>query len=116
MSFHGQCHCGAVQFDVDAPLPAEAVSCNCSHCRAKGFLLAFFPAAQVHLSQGEDVLRSYRFNTHKIEHRFCTVCGAQPFAQSLSPDGTPTVAVNLRCVPLADLDALKLSHYDGASS
>lgn len=115
MSFQGQCHCGAVRFSVDAPLPTRAISCNCSHCRAKGFLLAFFPADQFTLTQGGDQLQSYRFNTHMIEHQFCTVCGTQAFALGAQPDGTPSRAINLRCVPQADLDALELVHYDGAS-
>ncbi|MGB6006936.1 GFA family protein [Castellaniella sp.] len=115
MSFQGQCHCGAVKFSVDAPLPTQAVSCNCSHCRAKGFLLAFFPAEKFSLTQGQDSLRSYRFNTHQIEHQFCAVCGTQAFALGALPDGTLSRAVNLRCVPQADLDALDLTRYDGAN-
>ena len=47
MSFEGSCHCGAVKFKVQAPIPSSAISCNCSHCRRKGFLLAFFPVTQL---------------------------------------------------------------------
>jgi hypothetical protein len=50
-----------------------------------------------------------------IEHQFCTVCGTQAFALGAQPDGTPSRAINLRCVPQADLDALELVRYDGAS-
>jgi hypothetical protein len=116
MSFEGSCHCGAVQFKVDAPAPVKAISCNCSHCRRKGFLLSFFPAGQFTLSQGEEALRSYRFNTHKIAHRFCEVCGTEPFAYGANPDGSEVRAINLRCVPSIDLDALELQHYDGAKA
>jgi hypothetical protein len=34
----------------------------------------------------------------------------------VGPDGKPMRAVNLRCVPGVDLDALKLQKYDGASA
>src|SRR3546814_7162845 len=71
MSFTGSGHCGAVKFNVDAQPPLKAISCNCSHCRRKGFLLSFFPAGQFTLIQGGESLRSYKFNTHKINHRFC---------------------------------------------
>ncbi|MDX3894156.1 GFA family protein [Pusillimonas sp.] len=116
MPFEGSCHCGAVRFEVDAQPPWQAISCNCSHCRRKGFLLSFFPAEQFTLLRGEEALSSYRFNTHKIEHRFCRHCGTQPFAEGANPDGSAVRAVNLRCVPSIDLDALALQRFDGAAA
>lgn len=115
MAFEGSCHCGAVRFEVHADLPDTAISCNCSHCRRKGFLLAFFPATAFRLISGEDALQQYRFNTHKLRHRFCVTCGVQSFAEGAGPDGTETRAVNLRAVPAVDLDALKIQKIDGAS-
>lgn len=114
MSFSGSCHCGAVTFIVDSDLPDAAISCNCSHCRRKGFLLSFFPADRFDLISGENKLRTYTFNTHKIEHRFCETCGTEPFAYGTNPDGSAVRAVNLRCVPSIDLDALNLEQFDGA--
>ena len=116
MAFEGSCHCGAVTFTVDADLPQQAVSCNCSICRRKGLLLAFFPAERFTLTSGEEAMASYRFNTKRIEHRFCTTCGAEPFASGANPDGSPMCAVNLSCVPAADLDALQIQKYDGADA
>src|SRR3546814_5806215 len=78
MAFDGSCHCGAVTFTVDADAPETALSCNCSHCRRKGFLLAFLPADVFTLTSGEDALTDYHFNQHAITHRFCATCGAQP--------------------------------------
>lgn len=115
MALEGSCHCGAVAFTVDADPPNEAMSCNCSHCRRKGFLLAFFPADTFTLTKGEDSLRSYWFNRHSIEHMFCTTCGTEPFAKGKGPGGSDVRAVNLRCVPEIDLDALELQKVDGAS-
>jgi hypothetical protein len=115
MAYEGSCHCGAVQFRVEADLPTEAVTCNCSHCRAKGLLLTFHPAGQFALTAGEGALATYTFNTHKLQHSFCTTCGTQPFAAGTGPGGHEMRAVNLRCVPDCDLDALKLQHYDGAA-
>jgi hypothetical protein len=115
MAFQGSCHCGAVQFEVDADLPESAFSCNCSHCRRKGFLLAFFPATAFRLITGADALHDYRFNTHRLAHRFCATCGVQAFAEGVSPDGTETRAINLRAIPDVDLDALKVQKIDGAA-
>ena len=115
MSYEGGCHCGAVTFAVDADVPTEAISCNCSHCRSKGLLLTFVRADQFRLTAGADALDTYLFNSRTIEHHFCTTCGSEPFAGGKMPDGAETRAVNLRCVPSLDLDALKLQQVDGAS-
>jgi hypothetical protein len=115
MAYEGSCHCGKVAFAVEADPPTSAMSCNCSHCRRKGFLLTFVPVEQFRLLRGEDSLTDYRFHKHAITHRFCATCGAQPFAEGKMPDGTPTRAVNLRCVETVDLDALEVQAVDGAS-
>jgi len=115
MSFEASCHCGAVAITVDADLPDAAMSCDCSHCRRKGFLLAFFPAAKVTVT-GEDALTDYLFNKHRITHRFCATCGVQVFGEGNGPDGTPTNAVNLRCVPGLDLDTLTVTKVNGAAA
>lgn len=115
MSFTGACHCGAVTFTIDADLPARAVSCNCSHCRAKGLLLSFFPASQFTLHSGEGALAEYLFNKHRIRHQFCATCGVQPFAYGTDKDGNDVRAVNLRAVAAVDIDALELQKVDGAS-
>ena len=109
----GGCHCGAVRFEVDSDLE-QVLECNCSHCSRKGFLLSFTPAAQFRLLSGEEVLTEYHFNTHRIRHRFCSVCGVQPFAEGETPDG-PTRAVNLRCLDEFDRAAFNPVQVDGRS-
>ncbi len=115
MAFEGSCHCGAVTYSVAGEIPDTAMSCNCSHCRRKGFLLAFVPLDQFRLTGGDDKLESYRFNKHNIDHQFCVECGCQGFSVGTGPDGSQMAAVNLRCVPEADLDALTIHKVDGAS-
>lgn len=114
MTYSGSCHCGAVAFTVQSDPPTKAISCNCSHCRRKGFLLSFIPAGQFALDRGEDQLATYTFHKHAIRHRFCTQCGTQPFAEG-EQGGMEMRAVNLRCVPEIDLDALTIQKVDGAS-
>jgi hypothetical protein len=84
-------------------------------CRQKGLLLSFFSADKFSLASGQDALSAYEFNTHKIQHRFCKVCGSQPFAFGKNPDGSEMRAINLRCVPTVKLESLELQHFDGAS-
>jgi hypothetical protein len=115
MSYQATCHCGAVEVQVEGDIPGEAIACNCSHCRRKGFLLSFVPRDHARITRGEEVLQTYTFNKHVIQHRFCPTCGVQPIAEGNGPDGKPVAMINLRCVAEADLDTLKINKYDGAS-
>ncbi|MDR2214065.1 MAG: GFA family protein [Pseudomonadales bacterium] len=113
-TYTGACHCGKVQFDVNTKLEG-VMSCNCSHCARKGFLLAFVPAEQFTLRSGANGLTEYRFNKHVIAHQFCSTCGTQAFAHGVMPDGSAVCAVNVRCLDGVDVDALPVQKVDGKS-
>lgn len=115
MAYEGSCHCGKVAFRVDEDPPVNAVRCNCSHCRRKGFLLSFVPSSSLLIVQGKEALTDYFFNRHAIAHRFCSTCGCEAFGHGKGPDGADVAFVNLRCVPSIDLDALAIQDVDGAS-
>jgi hypothetical protein len=115
MAFQGSCHCGAVKFTVDAEMPTEVMECNCSICRRKGVLMAFYPVGKVKV-EGEAALQAYTFNKHVLSHWFCKTCGIHTFGGGKGPDGNEMRAINLRCVPEADLDALAIQKFDGASA
>jgi len=115
MSYEAHCHCGAVKVQIDADLPDKAVLCNCSHCMAKGLILAAVPGPSVKVASGEDSLETYQFNAHKIDHRFCSQCGTQPLSQGKGRDGSAMAMINLRCVSGIDLEAIEKIPFDGAS-
>ena len=48
-------------------------------------------------------------------HHFCANCGIAPYGEGSDPKGNRMAAVNLRCVPDADLDSLTIQKVDGAS-
>jgi hypothetical protein len=112
-TYTGGCHCGAVRYEVDLDLSGPAITCNCSMCSRMGSVLAFAPAAQFRLQSGEDALTDYQFNKKVIHHLFCSKCGIRSFARGAMPDGTPTVAVNLRCVDDLDVSTLATQQFDG---
>lgn len=114
-TYRGGCHCGAVRFEAEADLSGMVIECNCSHCEKKGLILTFTPREKFRLVSGEDKLTEYLFNKHQIAHRFCSVCGAQPFAYGEMPDGTKTAAINLRCIDGIDLSGLEPQKIDGRS-
>jgi len=112
--YQGGCHCGRVGFTVEADLD-RTVACNCSYCQKRGFVLAFAPATAFNLEKGEEALTEYRFNSEKIQHLFCETCGVQSFSRGAMPDGTPTVAVNTRCLVGVEPTELSPAAYDGRS-
>lgn len=114
MRYEGSCHCGRVAFEVEAEF-TTAMECNCSMCRRRGSLLAFVPHAQFALTTPEADVSTYRFNRHLIDHHFCATCGIAPYAEGTDPKGNRMAAINLRCVPAVDLDALTISKVDGRS-
>jgi hypothetical protein len=111
----GSCHCGSVRYTVDVDLSGELITCNCSICQRTGSALAFVPAAQFKLEQGEQALTDYQFGKKRIHHLFCKTCGIRSFGRGSMPDGSPMVAINARCLEDVDFDSLKLKQYDGAS-
>lgn len=108
----GSCHCGKVRYEVEADV-SKGIECNCSMCGRKGTILAFVPASKFKLLSGEDALTDYQFNKHVIHHLFCSTCGVTSFARGQMPDGSPTVAVNLRTIDDLDLSGVKRQMYDG---
>ena len=87
------------------------MECNCSICRRKGFSQPVL----FQLRTPREALTVYTWNQHIVRHQFCKVCGCAPFGEGTMPDGTAMVAVDMRCVKNADLSALKISPFDGAS-
>lgn len=109
-SFHGSCHCGAVQFEVDAEEPLEVDDCNCSICTKSGLLHFIVPRARFRLLSGQDMLTTYTFNTGVAKHTFCKRCGIKAFYTPRSnPDG---VSVNARCID-GERPAMNITLFDG---
>lgn len=116
MRYEGSCHCGRVAFELDVEPIASALSCNCSLCRRRGTLLAFAPREQLRLTTPESDMATYTFHRHVIRHHFCPTCSVTTFGEAVDPrSGKPMAAVNVRCIPALDLDALAIERFDGAS-
>jgi hypothetical protein len=107
----GNCHCGAVQIEVDAPEDIEAYECNCSMCQRTGFLHLIARKGAFRLVKGADALATYTFNTGVAQHYFCKVCGCRPYYVPRSnPDG---FSVNVRCLDVATIRSVKILPFDG---
>lgn len=114
-TYQGGCHCKEVRYTAELDLTAPVLECNCSHCQIMGALLSFTPLENFTITNGEDILTEYRFNTEKIAHLFCARCGIEPFGRGTNKDGSPTVAVNVRTIDDVDLSTLTRMPVDGKS-
>ena len=111
MTHRGGCHCGRVQFEVDAPAVLEVSECNCSMCSRTAYLHLIVPKSRFRLLQGEADLTRYTFNTGTAEHLFCKVCGIKSFYVPRSnPDG---YSVNARCLDPATIERINVEPFDG---
>jgi hypothetical protein len=110
MIYAGSCHCGAIEFQVEAPEDIEIEDCNCSICRMTGFQHLIVPKSKFRLIAGADEITTYRFNTGVAEHQFCRICGIKPFYIPRSnPDG---VDINVRCL-VDQPRSIKIMSFDG---
>lgn len=97
VSLAGQCHCGAVRFEVTLPYGLASVRrCNCSYCAMRGAVAVTAKRDGLKVIAGADKLATYRFNTGVAEHHFCSDCGIYTHHRRRSnPD---QLGVNVACL------------------
>ncbi len=107
----GGCHCGSVQFEIEAPADIHASRCNCGICNMSGFLHLFVSRDKFHLLEGEDAITTYTFNTGVAQHHFCKHCGVKSFYVPRShPDG---LSINVNCLDPATIASVEETPFDG---
>ena len=91
----GGCGCGAVRFEVTAPLGASGY-CHCTRCQRRTGTAASanaqLPPGSLRLLQGEDRLRSWA-PEDGFEKLFCGDCGSALFSRK--PGTTEMAGVRL---------------------
>ncbi len=108
--YEGGCHCRAIRFQVVVE-EHQAIECNCSICRKKGFLHLIVPPEKFTLLQGKEDLTTYTFNTHTAKHTFCRICGIHPF---YTPRSHPnSIDVNIRTFDEDVIEKFAIQYFDG---
>lgn len=76
LTVEGGCHCGAIRYRA---LLSEGWSsarrCNCSYCEKRGAVALSVPLDGFEITQGQNALSTYNFNTGVAQHHFCSHCG-----------------------------------------
>lgn len=93
----GACHCGTVKFHVRlADGLNTARRCNCSYCRMRGAVAVSANLADIRITEGENALTLYQFNTQEAKHYFCSICGIYTHHQRRS--NPQQYGVNAACL------------------
>lgn len=106
-SYHGRCHCGALQFVLTSEPITAGVRCNCSICVRKGSVMSvlYYPPEAFVYIEGLAGLTRYQWGDRDVNHFFCPTCGVYPFHEAAATPGH--CRINLGC--LDDLDPLTLA-------
>ncbi len=100
---NGSCLCGAVAYQVDAPLERIA-HCHCRTCRkthgAAFSSVAAVPREKFQWIRGRELLGAFESSPGKFR-RFCTRCGSHIMAERLA---LPTVMLRLGCLDTTVMD------------
>jgi hypothetical protein len=109
----GQCHCGAVRFEVELSEGFNTIRrCTCSYCRMRGAVAVSAALGGLEIVQGADKLTSYRFNTGQAQHFFCSQCGIYTHHQRRS--NPQQYGVNVACLDgVSPFDFAEMPVMDG---
>ncbi|MDO9460844.1 MAG: GFA family protein [Alphaproteobacteria bacterium] len=110
-TYKGSCHCGEIQFEVDADLDHVRV-CDCSICRRRGALIHRVEENCLRLITPIAALSVYQWHTKTARDYFCPACGILPFRRPRTAPGK--WGVNVRCLEGVDLSAIPIRHVHGS--
>ena len=112
----GSCLCGAVAYEVAAPLE-RIVHCHCRTCRkthgAAFASVTAVPREEFRWTRGEEALSAYESSPGKLR-RFCSRCGSHVMAERVAQ---PVVMLRLGCLDttIGGRPQLHIWRADGAS-
>ena len=105
------CHCGAVRIEV-ARAPDQVTACNCSICRRLGWLVAYYPLAEVSVRGETD---TYEWGDRQLRFHRCKVCGCATHWWPVQPT-LDRMGVNARLMAPEVLARARVRRFDGAES
>ena len=113
LRLNGVCHCGSIRFVLTLTEGfASARRCTCSICRMRGAVAVTSSPDAFEITQGEDKLSTYRFNTKTAEHHFCSICGIYTHHRRRS--NPSELGVNVACLEgISPFDFPDVVVFDG---
>ncbi|PYI35840.1 hypothetical protein BP00DRAFT_442251 [Aspergillus indologenus CBS 114.80] len=99
--YPGNCHCGAVRFELHLSSPFKTTfACPCKICAKTGCPWIFTQNDELRFTKGRDPLARYK--TQKGEHEFCASCGTQITVRNhLIVSGQAGIGISVRHLTLS---------------
>jgi hypothetical protein len=98
-TYHGSCHCKAVQFEVDADLSKGTGRCNCTLCTKSRFWAVGVKPTDFRLLTPADAMTNYNKGPNNIDNSFCKTCGVYIYHKgSLDEMGGDFLFVSVPCL------------------
>lgn len=110
MKYLGGCHCGNIEFEIEASEKLSVLDCNCSIYSQFGFLHYIVPKSKFRLLKGEQESSCYQFGTGVAQHLFCRTRGIKSFY--IPRSNSDGIDVNVRCLS-PQLQTIKIISFDG---
>ena len=93
--YQGSCLCGSIKYELESDLKA-VVNCHCGFCsKAHGAVfttLLFIPLANLTITEGKELLKSYHVENLNADRCFCSKCGTRLY-NSLPSLGRANIVV-----------------------
>ncbi|RDA91295.1 hypothetical protein CP533_6338 [Ophiocordyceps camponoti-saundersi (nom. inval.)] len=116
-TYRGNCHCGAIVFEVDMAEIEAARACNCSICHKKGYLwLSPEDETRLRFVKGSDEsMTGYTFGPKKIKHQFCPTCATPLMARNDEAAPGKRLVLNAHAIQGLNTWNLKIEPFNGAA-
>jgi hypothetical protein len=120
-TYHGSCHCGAVQFEADIDFSQGTRKCNCSFCtKVRTWNVILKPEA-LRVISGEETMLAYRAGDQTpANHAFCGRCGVRTFDRGylevIGGDYVSVMVASLDDVSIDDMMSGPVGYSDGRNN
>ncbi len=111
-TYTGSCHCGALQFEIDADLSKGTEKCNCTICTKMRLWSVRVSSNEFRLISGEEFLSDYTYGSGNAHHTFCRRCGVRPFEHINWPSDVVYYNISVACLDGVDINELMAAPVD----
>ncbi len=109
------CHCGAVRIEIPRK-PRSLTNCNCSSCRRRGALWAYYRMSEVRVDAAPGATAGYIWGDKCLCLLRCATCGCVTHWEPLVVKPDSRMGVNARNCDALALGQVRIRQLDGAAS
>ena len=105
------CHCKNIK--IQAELPSQITSCNCSICSRYNTLWGYYSPDAVEIEVGKKGEAFYIWGDKMLEFVRCANCGCVTHYRTVAGDPEPKIALNFRMVSESLIAGIPVRYFNG---